>query len=87
MLIAEDNSIVEANSAAETYFKTSASMLRRTSVEHLVPFDSPLIDLLAQVRGRDAAVTEYRVVSARRVSAASASSTSTPRPAEGRRSS
>ena len=61
VLIAEDNSIAEANSAAETFFKTSASMLRRTSVEHFVPFGSPLLALIEQVRGRNSAVTEYRV--------------------------
>lgn len=61
VLIAADNSIAEANSAAETFFKTSASMLRRSSVEHFVPFGSPLLALIEQVRSRDSAVTEYRV--------------------------
>ncbi len=61
VLIAEDNSIAEANSAAETFFKTSAPMLRRASVAQFVPFGSPLLALIEQVRSRDSAVTEYRV--------------------------
>jgi two-component system nitrogen regulation sensor histidine kinase GlnL len=61
VLVAGDNSIAEANSAAETFFKTSAPVLRRSTVSQFVPFGSPLLDLIEQVRSRDSAVTEYRV--------------------------
>ena len=55
------NHIVAANSAAEEFFQTGIQVLRRYDIAGLVPFDSPLIDLIAQVRGRAAPVSEYRV--------------------------
>jgi two-component system, NtrC family, nitrogen regulation sensor histidine kinase GlnL len=59
--VAGSNDIVSANAAAEAFFQASLSVLRRYSVTDLVPHDSPLIDLLAQARERDASVSEYRV--------------------------
>lgn len=59
--IGGDNKITSANAAAESFFQASLSVLQRFSVDDLVPHDSPLIDLLAQVRERDAPVSEYRV--------------------------
>jgi len=59
--VAGDNAIVSANAAAEVFLQASQSVLRRLKVTDLVPQDSPLIDLLAQARDRDASVSEYRV--------------------------
>ncbi|MEJ8573192.1 two-component system sensor histidine kinase NtrB [Microbaculum marinum] len=59
--IGADNIISAANAAAESFFQASSSVLRRFTVYDLVPHDSPLLDLLAQVRERDAPVSEYRV--------------------------
>jgi len=59
--VTEDNHIGAANLAAEAFFETSAALLRRSSIAQLVPFGSPLLALIEQVRSRDAAVTEYRV--------------------------
>lgn len=61
VLLNDDNSIAEANLAAETFFKTSVPVLRRSSMTQFVPFGSPLLALIDQVRERDSAVTEYRV--------------------------
>lgn len=61
VLIAADGTIAQANSAAETFFKTSAPVLRRTQLDQHVPFGSPLLALIEQVRQRDSAVNEYRV--------------------------
>jgi nitrogen-specific signal transduction histidine kinase len=36
-------------------------LLRRHALRDLVPFGSPLLALIEQVRGRNAAVNEYRV--------------------------
>lgn len=55
------NEIASANAAAEAFFQAGLSVLRRYSITDLVPRDSPLIDLLAQVRERGASVSEYRV--------------------------
>jgi two-component system, NtrC family, nitrogen regulation sensor histidine kinase GlnL len=59
--VAADGRIVDANVAAEAFFETSAAVLCRHSVRDVVPFGSPLLPLIEQVRGRGAAVNEYRV--------------------------
>ncbi len=61
VLVSDDNQITEANLAAETFFKTSATVLRRSQIAQFVPFGSPLLALIEQVRLRESAVTEYRV--------------------------
>lgn len=61
MAVDGDNKITSANAAAESFFQTSRLVLRRYALTDLVPHDSPLIDLLSQVRERDAPVSEYRV--------------------------
>jgi two-component system nitrogen regulation sensor histidine kinase GlnL len=53
--------VTEANSAAQDFFQASIAVLRRQSIEHFVPFGSPLLALIEQVRSRGAAVNEYRV--------------------------
>ena len=53
--------IVEANTAAETFFQASTPVLRRHPLAYFVPFGSPLLSLIDQVRERMAAVNEYRV--------------------------
>jgi len=61
ILIDSDDTIIEANSAAETFFQASANLLRRYPIGHFVPFGSPLLALIEQVRQRAATVNEYRV--------------------------
>jgi two-component system, NtrC family, nitrogen regulation sensor histidine kinase GlnL len=61
ILVAADGKITDANVAAETFFEVSAPLLRRYSIMDLVPFGSPLIALIEQVRSRGAAVNEYKV--------------------------
>jgi two-component system nitrogen regulation sensor histidine kinase GlnL len=47
--------------AAESFFEVSVSLLRRNAMRDLVPFGSPLLALIEQVRSRGAAVNEYKV--------------------------
>jgi len=61
ILIASDGKITYANVAAETFFEVSAPLLRRHSLAEIIPFGSPLLALVEQVRVRGAAVNEYRV--------------------------
>ena len=53
--------VAEANSAAETFFQASAATLRKTELAYYVPFGSPILSLIEQVRSSGAAVNEYRV--------------------------
>jgi two-component system nitrogen regulation sensor histidine kinase GlnL len=61
LMVAPDGKIAEANVAAEAFFEVSMLLLRRHVLRDLVPFGSPLLALIEQVRGRGAAVNEYRV--------------------------
>jgi two-component system nitrogen regulation sensor histidine kinase GlnL len=59
--VAADGKIADANVAAEHFFEASALVLRRQKLRDLVPFGSPLLALVEQVRHRGAAVNEYKV--------------------------
>ena len=61
IVVAADGRIVDANAAAEAFFDASVAHLRRDVLRDLVPFGSPLLSLVDQVRQRGAAVNEYRV--------------------------
>ncbi|MBX9846714.1 MAG: PAS domain-containing protein [Xanthobacteraceae bacterium] len=59
--IAADGKVADANVAAESFFESSVVLLRRLQLRDLVPFGSPLLALVEQVRSRGAAVNEYKV--------------------------
>ena len=61
LLIAPDGKIVDANMAAESFFEISTQFLRRQSLKELVPFGSPLLALIDQVRSSGSPVNEYKV--------------------------
>jgi two-component system, NtrC family, nitrogen regulation sensor histidine kinase GlnL len=61
IVVSADGKVVEANAAAEAFFEVSLPLLRRHSLRELVPFGSPLLVLVEQVRRRGAAVNEYKV--------------------------
>jgi two-component system nitrogen regulation sensor histidine kinase GlnL len=61
IVVAANGKVVEANAAAEAFFEVSLPLLRRHSLRELVPFGSPLLVLVEQVRRRGAAVNEYKV--------------------------
>jgi two-component system, NtrC family, nitrogen regulation sensor histidine kinase GlnL len=61
IMIAADGKIADANVAAESFFEASVPVLRRHALRDLVPFGSPLLALVDQVRTRGAAVNEYKV--------------------------
>ncbi|MCP1200759.1 nitrogen regulation protein NR(II) [Notoacmeibacter sp. MSK16QG-6] len=60
-LIDGDGTIAYANADAESLFRSSASVLQRMKLADFIPFDSPLMALIDQVRQQGAPVTEYRV--------------------------
>ncbi len=55
------NTISFANSAAEDFFQTSGSVLCRMSFTELVPFSSPILQSVEQVRNQQGTVLEYSV--------------------------
>jgi two-component system nitrogen regulation sensor histidine kinase GlnL len=61
IIIEANGRIADANVAAENFFEASVLLLRRQMLRDLVPFGSPLLALVEQVRHRGAAVNEYKV--------------------------
>ncbi|MGA1804351.1 two-component system sensor histidine kinase NtrB [Rhizobium sp. HT1-10] len=61
VMVDERGLMVFANWEAEAFFGASASHLARYNISTFIPFGSPLIGLIDQVRERRAPVSEYRV--------------------------
>ncbi|MTH96878.1 nitrogen regulation protein NR(II) [Roseibium sp. RKSG952] len=61
VLVGPDGVIETANMAAEIFMRSSVAVLRRYPVSEFVPFGSPLLTLIDQVRERGAAINEYKV--------------------------
>lgn len=61
IMIGPDGFISYANADAEDFFRSSANFLARNKLERFVPFGSPILTLVEQVRERRAPVNEYRV--------------------------
>jgi two-component system, NtrC family, nitrogen regulation sensor histidine kinase GlnL len=61
IMVSADGRVANANAAAESFFEASLPLLRRHRLCDLVPFGSPLLALIEQVRARGAAVNEYKV--------------------------
>ncbi len=61
LVVGAELNILFVNPAAEQFFDTGAGLLRRQSLTDLVPFGSPLIQLVAQARERGASVSERNV--------------------------
>ncbi|WP_027509438.1 two-component system sensor histidine kinase NtrB [Rhizobium sullae] len=61
VMVDEAGLIAFANWEAESFFGASASHLARYKISTFIPFGSPLLALIDQVRERKAPVNEYRV--------------------------
>jgi two-component system nitrogen regulation sensor histidine kinase GlnL len=61
ILVGKDGRLTEANSAAEDFLEMSRSMLRRTRIEDILPFGSPILGLVADARREGGTFNEYRV--------------------------
>lgn len=61
LLIGADNTILEANNAAEIFFSTSLAIMRRHGLKHYVPFGSPVFATIDQVVSDLAPMTAYGV--------------------------
>jgi len=61
IVVGPEGKVVDANAAAEAFFEVSLPLIRRQALRDLVPFGSPLLALVEQVRSRGAAVNEYKV--------------------------
>jgi two-component system nitrogen regulation sensor histidine kinase GlnL len=70
IMVGPDNLISYTNAEAEDFFRSSAAMLTKNKLAKFVPFGSPLLTLVEQVRERRSPFNEYRVdISSPRVGA------------------
>ncbi|MGE7369305.1 two-component system sensor histidine kinase NtrB [Neorhizobium sp. NPDC001467] len=61
ILVDEEGKVAFANWEAESFFGSSAAYLAKNRISTFIPFGSPLLALIDQVRERKAPVNEYRV--------------------------
>ena len=61
LLLGNKNRIEFANAAAEHFFQSSATFLRRQTLDEIIAFGSPLLALIDYVRRTGAKVNEYGV--------------------------
>lgn len=61
LVIGEDDRIIYANAASELFFSTSSPVLKRGGLTDILPFGSPLIATVDQVRRTRTAVNEYGI--------------------------
>ena len=61
LVLGDDDRVVYANAAAESFFSLSQGMLKRQTLPDIIAFSSPLGALVGQVRRSGATVNEYGV--------------------------
>lgn len=61
LTIGDEHRIIHANTAAEAFFEVSLRMMQRQKLTDLLPFGSPVMALVEDVRQRGASVSEHRV--------------------------
>jgi two-component system nitrogen regulation sensor histidine kinase GlnL len=61
LVLGDDDRVLYANAAAETFFSLSDGVLRRQVLPAIIAFSSPLAALVGQVRRTGATVNEYSI--------------------------
>ncbi|WP_201860107.1 two-component system sensor histidine kinase NtrB [Microvirga soli] len=61
LTVGPEHRIVHANAAAESFFEMSLRMMQRQKLNDLLPFGSPAMALVDDVRHRGSSVSEHRV--------------------------
>jgi two-component system nitrogen regulation sensor histidine kinase GlnL len=61
LAIGSEGRILSANSAAEAFFDVGLRVMQRQRLNDLVPFGSPVVSLVDEVRQRGSSVSEYRI--------------------------
>ncbi|MDX1580952.1 MAG: PAS domain-containing protein, partial [Alphaproteobacteria bacterium] len=62
LLVDSSDRIRFVNLSAEAFFAAGANVLRRQGLSDVVPFDSPLLSLVNQVRKRGHSIAEYGLI-------------------------
>ncbi len=56
LVVGDEHAILYANMAAEDFFQSSVALLKRQSLDDLIPFGSPVLALVEEDLGRDIAM-------------------------------
>ena len=65
LVVGVGGEILFANPAAEQFFDTGATMLLKHALADILPFDSPLFQLMAQARDRGSSAAEREIGASR----------------------
>src|SRR3954469_450080 len=61
LTIGADGRVLHANAAAEAFLDLSLRVMQRQRLKDIMPFGSPHLSLVEDVRRRAASVSEYRI--------------------------
>ncbi len=61
ILIDASNDIIYANQASEIFFKSSVGFICKKGVDYFLPFGSPVMALIDQVRTENSTINEYKI--------------------------
>jgi len=61
IMVNQSDQIIFANTYAEQFFNLSETVLKRTKLESLLPYQSPILQLVNQAKNSSDAISEYRV--------------------------
>ncbi|MDP6345045.1 MAG: two-component sensor histidine kinase, partial [Alphaproteobacteria bacterium] len=61
LVLGPDDAVGFVNPGAEQFFATGAAQLCRSTLADLVPFGSPVIELVREARENEAVISEYGV--------------------------
>lgn len=61
ILLGQDDTILYVNYEAEIYLRSSLAILQKRKFNYFIPFGSPILALVEQVRERNAPINEYRI--------------------------
>jgi two-component system, NtrC family, nitrogen regulation sensor histidine kinase GlnL len=61
VVVDETDRVAHANLAAESFFRSSAAFMSRHQLDYFIPFGSPVLSLIEQVRSSGSPINEYRV--------------------------
>lgn len=61
LVVGADQRIVYANDAGQEFFQAGLPWLEKHRIADIMPFGSPVLDLISQVRERNGPINEYRI--------------------------
>lgn len=61
LVVGEDNQVAYSNEAAQHFFQYSGNSFAKLGIGDVLPFGSPVIALVSEVREREASINEYKV--------------------------